>query len=207
MAKRYPNQPPEAWFRQQVIDLQKGRPHKREKIFASLMRELLPILRRIAFRQQQRLGLGAYGPEIAEDAVSEACLKFLQKLGTFREPYEIVTWFYLVISNLLRDERKRRNRVITTEEDYLLDQRSHDNSEILSGAGELRQIIGFLSKEQRLVVYLHYWEEMSARQIAERHGISHQAVAQQLERARKRMKALLVVGGTKDARWADTRTS
>lgn len=207
MVQRYHNQPPAAWFRQQVIDLQKGRPHKREKIFASLMRELLPILRRIALRQQQNLGLGAYGPEIAEDAVSEACVKFLQRLDTFREPYDVVSWFYLVISNLLHDERKRRNRVVTTEEDYLLNQKWHDTSEILSGAGEVRQIVRFLSPEQRLVVYLYYWEEMSARQIAERHGISHQAVAQQLERARKRIKILLVVGGTKDARWADTRTS
>lgn len=200
-------QPSKDWFRKQVIDLQKGNPAKRKKILASLARELLPILYRIAALQQRRTWLGAYDPDIAQEAVSQAYVKFLARLDAFQEPYDIVAWFRLVMLNCLRDEQQRRYRVTYTDVNSLLEGVSCDSSELLSLAPEVRELVKKLPPEQKKAIYLHFWRGFTVGEIAEMCGTGHQAITNRITRAKAKLKLALEAKKIDVERWADTHTS
>jgi RNA polymerase sigma-70 factor (ECF subfamily) len=195
-----------ARLRRHIIALQSGGRYARRQASVDVASELLPILKRQALSLQRSAGLSAYGPEIADDAVSHAYIQFLRKIGTFKEPYDILAWFYVALRHSLLDERKRRNRVLYSDLQFLFDSETHDYTTVLSVAHQLREAIKQLNPDHRILIYLHYWKELSVRDIAKMRNVQHQAITSSLQRARAKLYVMLTARGITNG-WADTRTS
>lgn len=137
-------------------------------------------------------------PTDAEDALSRAMLKAWEKVQKFTGKINnFKAWLTTLTRNLCVDiyrERSRgANRVediegyASNEEQGLL--RSEDTPEIALETGEkrivIRRAIGNLSPRLRETFILHFYEDLSYPEIAQRQEISYQNVCKRISQARK----------------------
>lgn len=105
-----------------------------------------------------------YNKEHALDIVQNAICKALTNYGTLRNPDAVKTWFYRILVNeSLQYKRKNQWEIATEdsempEEGYL--EPGYEVEEDLFAA------IHTLSREQQTVVILHYFEQLTLKEIA-----------------------------------------
>lgn len=125
------------------------------------------------------------GPHSAPDVVSSAVLRILDR-PSVRVRNHRAYLYQTVLNearNLKRSEARRRMREdraplpnsVTQPEPY----------------PEVREALEQLSAQQRAVVYLVYWEDLTEKGAAERLNLSPGSVHRHLERARKRLRRVL----------------
>lgn len=135
-----------------------------------------------------RTALHALGsPQDADDAVQEVFLRLFRRRGTFESEEHLRRWLLRVTVNYGRDMLKspwRKKRVSLEElpETPVFDRRSQ--------AALYREVMA-LPEKYRTVLNLFYYEELSAREIAELLGVETSTVTTRLARARRRLKERL----------------
>jgi len=124
----------------------------------------------------------------AEDAVQEVMLKFYTqacvKGKQFSGGEHVRNWLIRVTVNVCRGALRafwRKNRVSLDE---LAETPSFDGPE----QGELFAAVMSLPEQHRLALYLYYYEDYSAREIAGLLGLSEAHVRTRLSRARNKLK-------------------
>jgi RNA polymerase sigma factor (sigma-70 family) len=125
--------------------------------------------------------------EAARDIVAEAYRIAWQKRDT-AVPAGL-PYLYAICRNLLGNEYQRRTR-----EDALLDQLA--KASLRAGhesPASLVHALKELPSEQREVLYLTYWEDLPAQDVARVLNCTDQAVWKRLSRARSELKRLLTV--------------
>lgn len=141
--------------------------------------------------------------DATEDLIQETLLAMLRQLGSLRDPERFWPWIYRIawskIRDRLRDRRMRSLHERTTLRDI--------GDESFACAGDmgpleaqvreetLRQVstaIAQLNHQQRDVVHLRCYEDLSYTEIAERVQITPQKARVHFHRARKTLKKQLV---------------
>lgn len=132
----------------------------------------------------------------AEDAVQEAFVKAYHALGRFRAGASFKPWMLRIATNEARNRRKsagRRAR-LTEEAGFqsAFDAITPESPEGLLVAGERRETvlaaISELREEEREVVYLSYFLDLSERETARALGCAKGTVKSRLSRALGRMR-------------------
>lgn len=103
-----------------------------------------------------------------------------------------LAYLYLTCKNLIGNEYRRQLRVAA------LEVKLQHGSEALSAnehAMVLREAMLKMRDAEREVLYLTYWEEASAAQLAQTLGCSEEAAWARVSRARKSLKNILRSGG------------
>ncbi len=125
------------------------------------------------------------GPSDAEDAVSAAVMAVLgSDLSSVRD---LRSYLYQAVLNAGRrhwrslDRRSRRERLVATEE------RVDDVEPDVA----VREALAVLSPQQRAVIHLTYWEDLTPTMISHRLGVSDGTVRRQLARARHKLSEVL----------------
>lgn len=121
--------------------------------------------------------------EDCADAMQEATLKAYRSIHGLRQPEYFRTWMLrILINECYKLQRKRANTVVTGDMITALECSS-------SGAEyekvELREAVERLETSLQTVIWLHYFQDMPIRQIADLLSISETAVKSRLYRARK----------------------
>ena len=137
--------------------------------------------------------LGRGDESEVEDATQEVFIIVLRKLKSFRGESAFATWLYRVARNQIVDYRRRAcRRALRSSESILWaipDSGSFtDPQEAVTVAGRQARLMNHvdrLHEPQRVVVYLHYWQERSIAEIAELLGIPPSTVKSHLFRARQ----------------------
>jgi RNA polymerase sigma-70 factor, ECF subfamily len=148
--------------------------------YHALLRELAPVLRGVVSRGFGRHGLGR---EDVEDVVQETLLALHLKRQTWDEGKRLFPWVHAIAQNKLTDNLRRRGR--------RADVPIEDISETLAGEGpppdmngvDAEHVIGTLKGRQRDVVLAISIEGASARDVAQRLGMTEGAVRVVLHRA------------------------
>jgi RNA polymerase sigma-70 factor, ECF subfamily len=147
-------------------------------------REHAPRLHRLALRFLRQ-------PEAAEDAMQEAFIRALQKKDEFREESEVATWLYRITVNVCLDAIRRESRHRTRPLEDAVDVRgcpmlihAVEQRWMLEAAG---RAIAALPPEQRLLVLLRDFEEMSYEQIARVTSLPIGTISSRLNRARREL--------------------
>ncbi|GAB6165726.1 hypothetical protein JCM19992_17260 [Thermostilla marina] len=124
----------------------------------------------------------------AEDLTQETFARALEKRDQLREPSGARGWL-LAIARSLFLKSKRRNRPVLLGEtgDGLTD---HVEEPPFDGE-RLSAAIAELPDDFRVVVLMHYFEELPYREIAEALNIPIGTVMSRLSRAKKRLRSLL----------------
>jgi RNA polymerase sigma factor (sigma-70 family) len=138
----------------------------------------------------------------ARDLTQEAFIRVFRAWESFREGTSFLSWIYRIVTNLYRDELRRRKGVFTQPlpEDNQPQDRPHDDEahdpiatmheRQLSAAME--RALSMLTSDQRAVVVLADVQEYSYQDIADIIGCSIGTVRSRLHRARAQLRKALV---------------
>ncbi|WP_431809339.1 RNA polymerase sigma factor [Brevibacillus agri] len=136
--------------------------------------------------------------QVAEDIAQEVFLRAYQHLPRFRGESKIETWLYrIAVNECKRYMRSWSFRHLLYQAEPAVPGFSGLEEEVLQKE-EWRQLAGCMAKlsyRHRQMLVLHYYEELSAEEIAAVLGISPGAVYTRLHRAREKLKKLLLKEG------------
>ena len=122
--------------------------------------------------------------EDAEDAVQEVFYKYLVKQPIFQDAEHEQAWFLRVISNQSKDMlRRRKVRTTLTLEEI-------EEYEIAPEQATILQDLFSLPDIYKMVMILHYLEDLSVQEIAHSQRLSVSAVKMRLARGREMLKNL-----------------
>ncbi len=149
-------------------------------------------------RHEKRVRSAAYSvihnPHIAEDAAQDAFLAAWLKLDRLMDPEKFGAWAAKIAKNCAKNMALRfRNYLSLDDVDGLEYIRSDedDPEQLLMTEEEarlLRRGLRKLPERAQQVVYLHYYEDMSAEDIANLIGVSVGTVKSQLHDGRRKMR-------------------
>lgn len=137
----------------------------------------------------------------AEDITQDTFLRAYRKLSTLKNPSRFSNWLYTIAKNCCRNwwrKQERENYLQSLEVTPMaeMDKSPYDryvSEQHAAAATEHRRetvktLLGKLSEGQRLVMTLHYLDEMTTTEIGKFLGISVESVKTRLHRARKRLQ-------------------
>lgn len=150
-----------------------------EREFLQLVEPVLPLAHRLA------VGL-LHSPSDADDAVQSALLNAWRHFGQFRAGSDLKPWLLTIVANECR--RQRRSpwwSVIKGSGDR---DRSAESGMTDPAVADLRTALYRLPHDQRLVVVLRYYMDLSFDEVAQTLGISTKAAKSRTYRALERLR-------------------
>jgi RNA polymerase sigma-70 factor (ECF subfamily) len=136
--------------------------------------------------------------EEAEEIAQDAFIKAFRSLSKFKGDSKFSTWLYKITYNSSIDYLKRAKRLIKSD---LIDEINEDNLGLeqdvltLIEYKERKQVIEkalyFLPEDDRIIITLFYFEELSLQEISDIVGVKSNVVKVKLHRSRKKLYELL----------------
>lgn len=137
----------------------------------------------------------------AQDIVQDAYVKAFKSLDTLEDPEKFPSWIGTIVSNLSKNELKRRKVTLFSEtenedgqdiSDTFVDDRVSVQPEVVMDQNEttrlMKEIIDTLTDEQRICVTMFYMEQMSVKEMASVLEISENTVKSRLNYGRQKIK-------------------
>lgn len=120
----------------------------------------------------------------AEDAVSEVFLRYLRRPQCFQDQNHEKAWFLRVTINYCRDQLRKRKYPVEDIE-MLPDQPMEDKDQYV-----LQEVMA-LPDKYREVIYLHYYEGYTLKEIGKMTGTLESTLQTRLVRARDQLRMRL----------------
>lgn len=132
-------------------------------------------------------------PTDAGDVVAEAFVRLLSNRQVWERAAEPRRFLFGVVANVARDHHRTtaRREVRAVKVSTLVRHEAGKDLDATDQDHVLIPALAELSPQQRAVVYLTYWEDMSVADIADALEISDGSVRRQLARGRERLRRLL----------------
>ena len=124
----------------------------------------------------------------AEDAVQDALTRSWQAWGSLRDQEKFEPWFDRILVNICRDRlRKRRGvRIVDLSDDLAIF--IEDPFRAALAKNEVDRLIHVLNPDQRIVVGLRFWKDLSLQQIADLLGVPLGTVQSRLHYALRALR-------------------
>ena len=133
------------------------------------------------------------------DIVQDSYVKAFQSLDQLDSPENFRAWIKRIATNKAKDYLKKKKPILFSEmatedgdEIDFLDERLDHYPEIVMDRKEtarlMKEILDTLSEDQRLVIGMFYYEQMSVKEIAETLGCSENTVKSRLNYGRKKVE-------------------
>lgn len=145
------------------------------------------VLVRKHYRHVFALCLGVLGDvHDAEDIAQEAMLRGMLKIRKLSRPERFEAWILQIAKHLSIDflRKQKRLKPLAAEQRAEPRQRMNENH-------DLQQAIKRLPQELRLPLTMYYFDQRSAKTIAQKLNISHSGACQRIRAARKQLHHLL----------------
>jgi RNA polymerase sigma-70 factor (ECF subfamily) len=126
----------------------------------------------------------------AEDATQDAFTSAWRQRLSLRDPDRFEAWFGRILVNSCRDRLRRRSRtwnLFGGEPDGV----SPDHAPTALERDELYAAITALHPDQRIVVMLRFWQDLTVDEIADRLDVPAGTVKSRLHRSMARLRAVL----------------
>jgi RNA polymerase sigma-70 factor (ECF subfamily) len=135
--------------------------------------------------------------EEAEDVLQESFIKMYKQINSYREDSTFGAWFKRIVVNNSLNHLKRRKRELVQIEDmsYEYDRECvESNIEGVPKATivEIQNALELLPEGYRVVFTLFLFEDYSHKEIAEKLEITVSTSKSQLNRAKRKMKEILI---------------
>jgi RNA polymerase sigma-70 factor (ECF subfamily) len=151
-----------------------GEPQALEWVFQTYHRSVYALCFRLLSRADD-----------AEDAAQATFVRAFRGLGSFRGGSTLKTWLYRIAVNeslnLLRQRRRAPERLPEAWP-------AADRAGEIVQRRDVAAVLQRLRPDQRLVLILFYWEDLSCEEIAAVMEVSHSAAKMRLKRAREEFR-------------------
>ncbi len=124
----------------------------------------------------------------AEDAVGDALERAWRELPGLRDPDRFQAWFDRILVNACRDRLRRRSRIRFVELEGAAGAIGGDPFRELFDGDALFHRIGDLPADEREILVLHFWADLTLDAIAERLSQRPGTVRSRLHRALERLR-------------------
>lgn len=163
-----------------------------EDAFANLVKKYQKQIHTYAWRKTKDF-------HIAEDITQETFLQVSQKLETLQDPTQFKRWLYQIANRLcIAWFRKNQLQVRSLEETDITGIETEAYSRFVAAeyaktTAEVQRdlvekLLAKLKRDDRTVITLHYFEDMTSSEISEFVGVSENTIKSRLRRARQRLK-------------------
>lgn len=163
-----------------------------EDAFANLVKKYQKQIHMYAWRKTKDF-------HIAEDITQETFLQVSQKLETLQDPTQFKRWLYQIANRLcIAWFRKNQLQVRSLEETDITGIETEAYSRFVAAeyaktTAEVQRdlvekLLAKLKRNDRTVITLHYFEDMTSSEISEFIGVSENTIKSRLRRARQRLK-------------------
>jgi RNA polymerase sigma-70 factor (ECF subfamily) len=136
--------------------------------------------------------------EEAEELAQDSFLKAYRALNSFKMKSSFATWFYRIVYNTAISHVRLKKKGVLSLEDFPADATDFigTNTNEEEAEKEYRNsLVNFalqkISEEERGLISLYYYEEMSTEDIADVTGISKSNIKVKLFRARQKMQEII----------------
>lgn len=133
-------------------------------------------------------------PQDAEDALQDVFMRVLKSLHTYDpEKGAFTTWVYRITVNtcVTANESARRAAALPLDEDLPGQPEYDDPQAIVDVMEQAERLLGALTDDQRVVVVLRFYGDLSYKEIAEITGAELGTVQSRLARAIRKMRDTL----------------
>jgi len=136
--------------------------------------------------------------EDAEEVAQDSFVKVFRSLGSFKGKSSLSTWIYRIVYNTsITFVKKHRYGVLSLQDfpadavDFIRDCETDADAEIEYRKTILAFALQKLEFEDRAIITMHYYEDMSQNEISTITGLSGSNVKVRLHRARKKMQEII----------------
>lgn len=140
-----------------IFKLNRKKKKNKEK-FSQLFKTHQHDLYRIAFTYTENI-------EDAMDVVQEAAYRAFLKFDTVQEQKHIKTWLIRITINCAIDLLRKKQNVFSIQDEYLNNKASKNPD--LSLSLSLEQLLNLLDLDERVVIFLKYYQDCTFKQISE----------------------------------------
>ena len=127
--------------------------------------------------------------EMAMDTVQSSFLKAMENIHTLRNPDAMKTWFYRILTNecLLLLKKAQKEQLVEPSEikDEIYFEKAYE------GSLELYEAVRQLSPETQTIIFLHYYEEYTLKEISQITGYNVNTVKSRLYAGLKKLKTIV----------------
>jgi RNA polymerase sigma factor (sigma-70 family) len=124
----------------------------------------------------------------AQDAVQDALTRSWQAFATLRDQERFEPWFDRILVNICRDRLRKRRGVRIEELDEDLSVFTDDPFKAAIARNEVASLLHVLNPDQRVVVALRFWRDLSLQQIADLLGVPLGTVQSRLHYALRALR-------------------
>jgi RNA polymerase sigma-70 factor (ECF subfamily) len=148
---------------------------------------------------------------LAEDLVQDTFVRMLKSIGRYAHQGSFSTWLYRIAINLCKDHLKRKRAPMVSLHDYyttgsgervyvqdrIPDERSRTDDGLKADEREelVRRLLSSLPEEERIVILLKEYQELTFREIAEVLNVPEGTVKSRLYHALRSMRESLERSG------------
>jgi len=128
--------------------------------------------------------------EDAEDIAQEVMIKVYNNLYRYNEKWSFSTWVFRIAINAYKDFKKQKRVYTTPIDDSPSPPDSfsfEEHTERMHLKNIVKQMLGILDDDIKTIMILHYFHELSLKEIGEIYNLSPEAVKMKLYRARGRL--------------------
>lgn len=127
--------------------------------------------------------------ETAMDMVQNSFLKALEQIYTLRNPSAMKTWFYRILTNECLQALKKAGREDLVEPSDIQDEIYLEKA--FEADVELYEAVRQLAPETQTIIFLHYYEEYTLKEISKITGYNLNTVKSRLYAGLKKLKTIV----------------
>lgn len=139
------------------------------------------------------------GARDAEDIVQDVMLRLFTRADQIRALSDPLPYLYRALRNAVIDRVRARRDSAQLDFDIAADEKKNGELEGQESSAPLMQALELLPEDQREMLSMRYFDELSVAQVAEIYGIAPAAAAMRLARARAKLKSELHRLGVRSA--------
>jgi RNA polymerase sigma factor (sigma-70 family) len=136
--------------------------------------------------------------EVAEEITQDSFLKAYRSLKSFKMKSSFATWLYRIVYNTSISYIRIKKKTVLSLEDFPADTTifnvsniSHEETEEEYRSSLISFALQKINEEERGLISLYYYEDMSTEEIADVTGISKSNIKVKLFRARQKMMEII----------------
>jgi RNA polymerase sigma-70 factor (ECF subfamily) len=131
-------------------------------------------------------------PDDADDILQEVFLRIHTRLETVRDMDKLESWIYQIARNSITDYYRSRRKLVELAADLPVEDEHHEEDASESLAPSIQEIVQALPDPYREALILTEYQGLSQKELADRLGISLSGAKSRVQRARQKIKDVLL---------------